>query len=54
MSNDVPICTSMVSAQVVISWFFLGGYGTESHSHLLGHPHAHRPAAIEETVEEAA
>ena len=31
-----------------------GGYGTESHSHLLGHAHPHRPQVPPESVEEAA
>ena len=45
----------MVSAQVVISWFFLGGYGTEAHSHLLGHSHTHRePPLAADEIEEAA
>jgi ammonium transporter, Amt family len=31
-----------------------GGYGTESHSHLLGHAHPHRPQVPPQSVEEAA
>jgi hypothetical protein len=31
-----------------------GGYGTESHSHLLGHAHRHEPAAVEPKAAEQA
>jgi hypothetical protein len=31
-----------------------GGYGTESHGHLLGQAHQHRPQVPPQSVEEAA
>jgi Amt family ammonium transporter len=31
-----------------------GGYGTESHGHLLGHTHPYRPQVPPQSVEEAA
>jgi len=43
----------MVSARVVISWFFPGGYGTESHNHLLGHGHTHEAPSLPLTEPEA-
>ena len=31
-----------------------GGYGTEAHSHLLGHTHDRRPVRAPQSIEEAA
>jgi hypothetical protein len=48
----------IVSAEVVNPGFLPGGYGTESHNHLLGngHGHVHEPvsAPVREAEPEAA
>jgi hypothetical protein len=43
-----------VSAEVVNPCFFLGGYGTESHGHLIGHAHRPEPTPLPVVETEAA
>lgn len=41
-----PPAELVIGRPVVNSRFLTGGYGTEAHSHLLGHAHRHEPVPL--------
>lgn len=49
-TGATPLERDCLSSRDVKKCFYLGGYGTESHNHLLGHRHREEPEPIPEAT----